>query len=54
MITSVLSACETFAKCADDPQVLELFTNYSNQSQKDWQKCFVCNVEMSTTLNCGS
>ena len=24
MTTSVLSACETFAKCADDPQVLEL------------------------------
>ena len=22
--TSVLSACQTFAKCADDPQVLEL------------------------------
>ena len=28
--TSVLSACQTFAKCADDPQVLELL-----------QKCFV-------------
>ena len=27
--TSVLSACQTFAKCADDPQVLELL-----------QKCF--------------
>ena len=28
--TSVLSACQTFANCADDPQVLELL-----------QKCFV-------------
>ena len=28
--TSVLFACQTFAKCADDPQVLELL-----------QKCFV-------------
>ena len=30
MTTSVLSVCQMFAKCADDPQVLELF-----------QKCFV-------------
>ena len=30
MTTSVLPACQTFAKCADDPQVLELL-----------QKCFV-------------
>ena len=30
MTTSVLSACQMFAKCVDDPQVLELL-----------QKCFV-------------
>ena len=30
MTTPVLSACQTFANCADDPQVLELL-----------QKCFV-------------
>ena len=30
LTTSVLSACQMFAKCVDDPQVLELL-----------QKCFV-------------
>ena len=31
LTTSVLSACQMFAKCVDDPQVLEYFL----------QKCFV-------------
>ena len=45
MTTSVLSACQIFAKCANDPKVLQLLqkcfvriknskTNYSNQSRK--------------------